>query len=87
MTELEILAAATAQLAAAERLTEACRDWRDRLVVSQAEQGVPHKVIGAAADLSIKGIGKITREAGLSRYAARAPAEPESTLLDSAVPG
>ena len=87
MTPLEELAHVAAQLAAAERLTDAVRAWRDRLVLAEAEAGTPHAVIGTAAELSIKGVGKVTREAGLRRYAPRIPAAPEATVLDSAVPG
>ena len=82
MTGLEELALAAVQLAAAEALTEAIRDRRDRLVIREAEAGHPHAVIGESALLSIKGVGKITRSAGLSRYAARGAAQ--STVGESA---
>lgn len=81
MTRLEEIAAVAAQLAAAERLTDAIRDRRDQLVIAEAKDGTPHAVIGASAELSIKGVGKITRLAGLSRYRDRAA--PESTEEDS----
>jgi hypothetical protein len=84
VTGLEELAFVAAQLAAAERLTDAIRDRRDRLVLTQAEAGTPHAVIGAAAELSVKGVGKITRAAGLSRYSARLePGAPKSTEGES----
>jgi hypothetical protein len=84
------LATAAAQLAAAERLTDACRAWRDQLVLREANAGVSHSEIGQRAELSVKGVGKITRNAGLRRYTPRAEPEPDapkSTVGASADPG
>ena len=68
LAELETV---TAQLAAAERLAAALREWRDRLLIEQAAAGKPHADLGAAADLTVQGVGKVTRRAGLGRYRPR----------------
>jgi hypothetical protein len=82
---LSELAAVSAQLAASEELTAGIRARRDRLVLTLAEADVPHDMIGDAAVLSVKGVGKITRAAGLRRYAPREAAE--STVGESESPG
>jgi len=71
LAELETV---TAQLAAAERLAAALREWRDRLLIEQAAAGKPHADLGAAADLTVQGVGKVTRRAGLGRYRPRSGA-------------
>jgi len=65
---LAMLRSVTAQLTAAERLADALRGWRDRLVIQLAEGNAPHGDIAAAAAMTVQGIGKITRAAGLARY-------------------
>jgi hypothetical protein len=67
------LTAATAQLAAAERLTDAIRGRRDRLVLALADAKRPHADIASAADITVQGVSKITRAAGLTRYRQRDP--------------
>ena len=65
---LAALRSVTAQLGAAERLADALRGYRDRLVIQLAEGSAPHGDIAAAAAMTVQGIGKITRAAGLARY-------------------
>ncbi len=69
--QLAEIAAVTAQLAAAERLTEAIRERRDRLLLSSAGNGLAHADLAAAAEMTPQGIGKITRAAGQHRYRPR----------------
>jgi hypothetical protein len=68
---LAAIEAATAQLAAANRLASAALSWRDRLVIEAAGAGRPHPAIAAAADVSAQMVGKLTRGAGLRRYRPR----------------
>jgi hypothetical protein len=70
---LAMVGSLTAQLAAAERLTDAIRGARDRGIVQAADANRPHAGIAAAAGMTTQGIGKITRAAGLSRYRPREP--------------
>jgi len=65
---LAMLRSVTAQLDACERFADALRGWRDRLVIQLAADGRPHGDIAAAAAMTVQGIGKITRAAGLARY-------------------
>ena len=68
---LAALNSVTGQLAAAERLADAIRGYRDRLVIQLAENSRPYGDIAAASDMSPQGISKITRAAGLNRYRPR----------------
>jgi hypothetical protein len=77
--ELAALAATTRQLAAAEHLADVLRTSRDRQVVALAQQDRPQAALAAAARMTVQGISKITRAAGLSRYRPRAPREEPAT--------
>ena len=73
--ELAALTATTRQLAAAEALADALRESRDRQVIVLAQQDRPLAALAAAASMTVQGISKITRAAGLSRYRPRSPRE------------
>jgi len=70
------LAEIAAQLDAAEQLAVALRDWRDRVILMLADRHVPLAAIGERADLSVKGVSKVTRAAGFSRYRPRGEPAP-----------
>jgi len=74
------LAAIAAQLDAAEQLAVALRDWRDRVILMLADRHVPLAAIGERADLSVKGVSKVTRAAGFSRYRPRGEPAPPPTV-------
>jgi hypothetical protein len=64
-------AQAAKRYAARQRKADEARDSRDRMVVALSEQGVPHRVIAEAVDLSLPAVGKITRAGGIQHWVRR----------------
>jgi hypothetical protein len=73
---LDQLEAAAAGLEAAEKLRDAWLAYRNRLVLEAHRGDRPLASIAARASITVQGIGKITRAAGLRRYRERQLEEP-----------
>jgi len=70
--ELRELGSAALRLERAEAAADEERTRRDALVLSLARQNVPYAQIAVAARMTVQGVGKITRAAGIRRYRGRA---------------
>lgn len=74
--ELELITAlrsARAQLEAAERVVEAVRAYRDRVIVELAQLGVLHAYIGENAGVAQQRVSLIARSNDQRRYRPREP--------------
>ena len=66
--ELRELGSSAIRLEHAEAAADEERTRRDALVLSLARQSVPYAEIAVAARMTVQGVGKITRAAGIRRY-------------------
>ena len=77
--ELRELGSSALRLASAEAAADEERTRRDALVLSLARQMVPYAEIAVAARMTVQGVGKITRAAGIRRYRGRAMRDPRAS--------